>query len=67
MASSADIRSIYRAIHNADKYAIELDYTDSKGQKTRRKVRPIRRTGHDAILVMYQQREADSGQPSVDT
>jgi predicted DNA-binding transcriptional regulator YafY len=52
MATIEDIRLIYRAMHNADTLAIELDYVDAKGQRSRRRCSPIRRTGRDSMLMM---------------
>lgn len=52
MATNEDLRLLYRAMHNADTLVVELDYVDSKGQRSRRKVSPIRRTGRDGMLMM---------------
>lgn len=52
MATNEDLRLIYRAMQNADTLAIELDYIDAKGQRSRRRCSPVRRTGRDSMLMM---------------
>jgi predicted DNA-binding transcriptional regulator YafY len=52
MSTIEDLRLIYRAMHNSDTLAIELDYVDAKGQRSRRKVSPIRSVGRGGMLVM---------------
>lgn len=47
-----------RAMHDCDRYVIKLDYTDSKGQTTRRVVSPIRFLGGNRMLALCLCREA---------
>ncbi len=46
-----------RAMHNPDDFAIELDYSDSKGNQTHRTVSPIRFVGKDHFLALCLVRE----------
>jgi len=52
MASVQDVRLLYRAMHNADTLVAELEYVDVKGERSRRKVSPIRAVGRGGLLVM---------------
>lgn len=51
MASPQDIRQLYRALNNTDTLVAEIEYCDSKGERSVRKVSPIRRIGQDAMLM----------------
>ncbi len=46
-----------RAMQDSDRFVIELDYLDSKGQKTHRVVSPIRFLGRDRLLALCLCRE----------
>lgn len=46
-----------RAMHSPDQLAIELDYSDSKGNQTHRTVSPIRFVGRDRFLALCLVRE----------
>lgn len=52
MATTQDIRLLYRAMHNADTLVAQLEYTDVKGERSSRKVSPIRSVGRGGMLVM---------------
>jgi predicted DNA-binding transcriptional regulator YafY len=39
-------------MHNADTLVIELEYTDVRGERSLRKVSPIRSVGRGGMLVM---------------
>jgi predicted DNA-binding transcriptional regulator YafY len=52
MATLQDLRLIYQAMRDPESWVVQFDYTDAKGQRSRRKVSPIRRTGRDAVLVL---------------
>lgn len=39
-----------RAMHQADDYVVSLEYLDSKGQRTRRVMSPIRFVGKNRVL-----------------
>lgn len=47
-----------RAMHDSDRYVVELDYTDSKGQQTHRVVSPIRFLPGNRLLALCLCREA---------
>jgi predicted DNA-binding transcriptional regulator YafY len=46
-----------RAMMDADTFVVELTYRDSKGQRTRRVVSPIRFVGDDRMLALCLCRE----------
>ena len=46
-----------RAMHDSDRFVIEMDYRDAKGNRTRRTVSPIRFVGSDRVLAMCLCRE----------
>ncbi len=47
-----------RAMHDSDRYVVELDYVDSKGQQTRRVISPIRFLPGNRLLALCLCREA---------
>ncbi len=51
MATNADMKLLYRAMHNADTLVAELDYTDAAGERSRRNVSPIRTVRGGGMLV----------------
>ena len=52
MATTRDIRLLYRAMHNADTLVAQVQYVDVKGERSSRKISPIRTAGRGGILVM---------------
>lgn len=45
-------RLINTAIHRSDEFVVTLDYTDAKGERTRRVVSPIRFVGENRFLAL---------------
>jgi len=44
-------------MHDSDRYVVEMDYSDAKGNRTRRVVSPIRFLGRDRFLGLCLCRE----------
>lgn len=45
-------QTLYRAMHDADRFVVTLDYVDAKGHVTSRVVSPIRFLGQDRFLAL---------------
>ncbi len=45
-------RILRRAMQDSDRYVIEMDYADAKGNRTHRVVSPIRFAGQDRFLAL---------------
>ena len=51
-------RVLRQAMHDTDRYVVELDYCDASGNRTRRVVSPIRFVGAERFLGLCLCREA---------
>lgn len=50
-------RLLHRAMHDSDRFVIEMDYADAQGKNTHRVVSPIRFLGRDRFLGLCLCRE----------